>query len=87
MSKYEQIGFYHSAIVELPTFYKKFPTKKNLNTKNKKILIQQNQRIILSSVQNALERCKIAKILLWTELGHNLQKFRLVGSNFGLLGL
>jgi len=29
----------------------------------------------------------MAKILLWTELGHNLQKFRLVGSKFGLSGL
>lgn len=53
MSKYEQIGFYHSAIVELPTFYKKFPTKKKFLTKNIKLLVQQNQRIILSSVQNA----------------------------------
>ena len=29
----------------------------------------------------------MAKILLWTGLGHNLQKFRLVGSKFGLSGL
>ena len=33
------------------------------------------------------EARNMAKILLWTELGHNLQKFRLVGSKFGLSGL
>ena len=33
------------------------------------------------------ERCRTAKTLLWTELGHTLQKFRLVGSKFGLSGL
>ena len=33
------------------------------------------------------EARNIAKTLLWTELGHNLQKFRLVGSKFGLSGL
>lgn len=33
------------------------------------------------------ERCKNTKTLLWIELGHNLQKFRLVGSKYGLLGL
>ena len=29
----------------------------------------------------------MAKTLLGTELGHNLQKFRPIGSKFGLIGL
>ena len=33
------------------------------------------------------EAHNMAKTLLGTELGHNLQKFRLAGSNFGLSGL
>jgi len=33
------------------------------------------------------EWCKNAKTLLWTELGHNLQKLRLVGSKYGHSGL
>jgi len=32
------------------------------------------------------EARNMAKTLLWTELGHILQKFRLLGSNFGLSG-
>lgn len=37
----------------IPTFYKSFPTKKNFELKSIKFLIQQNQRKIVSSVQNA----------------------------------
>lgn len=33
------------------------------------------------------ERYKIAKTLMWTELGHIKEYFRLVGSKFGLSGL
>ena len=32
------------------------------------------------------ERCKIAKTLLWTELGHKWEQFRLIGSKKGLSG-
>ena len=33
------------------------------------------------------EARNMTKTLLWTELGHNLQKFGLVGLKFGLSGL
>ena len=48
--------------------------------------MQQNQRIVLSSVQNT-GKVQNAKTLLWTELGHNFLLIRLVGSNYGLSGL
>ena len=32
------------------------------------------------------ERCKIAKTLLWTEIGYKQEQFRLIGSKNGLSG-
>ena len=33
------------------------------------------------------EECNMTKTLVWTELGQNLQKVRLIGSKNGLSGL